>query len=127
MMVSLLVLGGAIALFRVTRLIDDEIYKIIGGLSGLTCILISVSLAPWLLKIAIIALLLTLPTCFQAPAKPPIHCPRLCVARGRCHIPKPRCLGWVRSPLRRENPHSEKNHTHQRLNLKEKTHDCDLD
>lgn len=104
MLVSLLVLGGAIALFRVTRLIDDEIYKIIGGLSGLICVLISVSLAPWLLKIAIVALLLMLPTCFQAPAKPPIHCPRLCVARGRCQTPKPRCLGWVRSPIRREKP-----------------------
>jgi len=102
MLLSLLVLGGAIALFRVTRLIDDEIYKIIGGLSGLTCVLISVFLAPWLLKIAIVALLLTLPTCFQVRARPPIHCPRLCVARGRCHTPKHRCLGWVRSPIHRE-------------------------
>ncbi|MEM7772153.1 MAG: hypothetical protein AAGA75_01395 [Cyanobacteria bacterium P01_E01_bin.6] len=99
MLLSLLILGGAIASFRITQRIHDEIVKIVGGLIGLGCLVASLMLAPWILKLVIVILLVTLPTCIYRKVNHAVVCPKLCVARGRCHTPASKCFGWMRQHL----------------------------
>jgi hypothetical protein len=99
MLLSLLILGGAIASFRITQRIHDEIIKIVSGLVGLGCLAISLILAPWILKLVIVVLLVALPNYLYGKANSRVICPKLCVARGRCHTPVSQCFGWMRQHL----------------------------
>lgn len=100
MLISMLILIGAIALYCVTHSANDENIKIIGGLLGGIGVLIGLAVAPWMLKVVVVVGVVALPNCTQNKSKPAVICPPTCMARGRCHTPEPRCLGWMRSSLR---------------------------
>ncbi|MEB3213853.1 MAG: hypothetical protein VKL39_21070 [Leptolyngbyaceae bacterium] len=99
MLLSLLILGGAIASFRIAQRIHDEIVKIVGGLMALGCFMVSLILAPWILKLMMVIVLVAVPTCLYRNVNHSVICPTLCSARGRCHTPASKCFGWMRSHL----------------------------
>ncbi|MEL6221519.1 MAG: hypothetical protein AAFR31_02625 [Cyanobacteria bacterium J06627_8] len=98
MLLSLLTLGGAIASFRIARRIQDEIVKIVSGLIGLGCLMVSLILAPWIFKLVVVVSLIALPNLY-GKTNHTVVCPKHCAAKGRCHTPMSQCFGWMRQHL----------------------------
>ncbi len=85
-MTALLLLGLAIAAWRFTQNHSDDVGRLLGGLSALTCLIAGLATAPLLLRGAVLVGLLFYPNCSaQLSLRQRPSCPHFCLFRTACN------------------------------------------
>ncbi|MGF1499614.1 MAG: hypothetical protein ACFB8W_22735 [Elainellaceae cyanobacterium] len=96
LLISLTAFFLAIATIQYIKVVNDDVGKLLGGLTALVCLVISLACAPWGLKLLLLLALLVVPTCSKGKPNGTLPCPRICIARGRCLTKSSHCFGWLR-------------------------------
>lgn len=83
----LMMLGLAIAAWRVTQNHPDDVGKLLGGVSTFAFLVIALLKTPFFLQAVMLGGLLFFPTCSAGDRTPKPTCPRFCIRRRQCQPP----------------------------------------